>query len=156
MGFDKPSLKGRALRHLALREHSRAELERKLAAHEESPGELKSVLDELEARGFIDAQRVVDSVLHQRAARLGSGRLRQELQAKGLDGELVRQALDGLRDSELARAHALWLGRFKQVAAEPQERARQLRFLLTRGFPSAVAQRVVSGRAADDLAAAGD
>ena len=38
-GF-QPSLKGRALRLLSQREHSRAELERKLAPHEEVPGEL--------------------------------------------------------------------------------------------------------------------
>jgi SOS response regulatory protein OraA/RecX len=50
------------------------------------------VLDDLQAKGFIDEQRVVESVLHRRAGRLGAGRIRQELQAKGLDGELVGEA----------------------------------------------------------------
>ncbi|MEY3627860.1 MAG: hypothetical protein RL163_2359, partial [Pseudomonadota bacterium] len=45
------SLKGRALRLLSQREHSRVELERKLAAHEEEPGSLARALDELEAKG---------------------------------------------------------------------------------------------------------
>ena len=57
------SLKGRALRLLSGREHSRAELERKLAAHEEEPGQLARILDELQARDFINEQRVVDSVI---------------------------------------------------------------------------------------------
>ena len=48
MGFQALSLKGRALRLLAGREHSRAELERKLAAHETEPGELARALDELQ------------------------------------------------------------------------------------------------------------
>ena len=48
------SLKGRALRLLSGREHSRAELERKLAAHEQEPGQLKRVLDELQTRDFIN------------------------------------------------------------------------------------------------------
>ena len=52
------SLKGRALRLLSGREHSRAELERKLASREEEPGQLHRVLDELQAKGFIDHQRV--------------------------------------------------------------------------------------------------
>ena len=155
MSFEKPSLKGRALRYLSSREHSRAELERKLAPHEENPGELSAALDELEARGFISEQRVIDSVIYQKGARLGMARIRQELQAKGLAGEAVQQALDGLRDSELARALALWQGRFGAVAADPQQRARQMRFLLTRGFSAGVAQRVVSGKAADDLAGQG-
>jgi regulatory protein len=54
MAFAKPSLKGRALQLLSRREHSRAELERKLAKHEEEPGQLRRALDELAARGFID------------------------------------------------------------------------------------------------------
>ena len=65
------SLKGRALRLLSGREHSRSELERKLAPHEEEPGQLRRILDELQAKGFIDHQRVADSVLHRRSAKLG-------------------------------------------------------------------------------------
>ena len=51
------SLKGRALRLLTGREHSRAELERKLAVHEEEPGQLAKVLDELQAKDFISESR---------------------------------------------------------------------------------------------------
>jgi SOS response regulatory protein OraA/RecX len=65
--------------------------------HEEEPGQLARVLDDLQAKGFIDEQRVVESVLHRRASRLGAGRIRQELQAKGLAGELVGEALQGLK-----------------------------------------------------------
>ena len=54
------SIKGRALRYLSQREHSRAELQRKLARHAEDPGEVVRVLDELEQRGFIDHQRVAE------------------------------------------------------------------------------------------------
>mgnify|MGYP003527630292 CR=1 FL=1 len=39
MAFGAPSVKGRALRCLAQREHSRAELERKLARHVEDTPE---------------------------------------------------------------------------------------------------------------------
>eukprot|EP01136_Pigoraptor_vietnamica_P033135 Opistho-1_new@95721 len=104
MGFDQISLKGRALRLLAGREHSRAELQRKLSPHETEPGELARALDELEAKGFINEQRVLESVVHRRSARLGAARVRQELQAKGLDPQAVAQAVAGLQDSEEARA----------------------------------------------------
>ena len=62
------SLKGRALRLLGGREHSRVELERKLASHEQEPGQLRKVLDELQAKGFISDERVVESVINRRAA----------------------------------------------------------------------------------------
>ena len=150
MAFDAPSLKGRALRLLSQREHSRAELARKLAAYEEEPGSLACALDELESRGLISEARVVQSVLHQRTARLGSGRIRQELQAKGVDADAVAEAVRGLQDTELARARAVWQRRFGQPPADARERARQMRFLLARGFSGEIAARVLRG-AADGL-----
>jgi len=150
MAFEQPSLKGRALRLLSTREHSRLELERKLARFEQTPGELTQALDELQAKGFISEQRVVESVLHRRAAKLGASRIRQELQDKGLDRALVEQALAGLKDSELARAREVWRRKYDAAPASPAERARQQRFLLTRGFSAEVVRRVLVGAGAPD------
>lgn len=143
MAFAAPSLKGRALRLLSQREHSRSELERKLASHEDVPGALACALDELEAKGFISEARVVQSVLHQRAARLGGARIRQELQAKGIDAEAVAEAVQSLQGTELERAQALWQRRFGDAPADAKAHARQMRFLLTRGFSGETASRVL-------------
>ena len=145
MGFQTLSLKGRALRLLAGREHSRPELQRKLAAHETEPGELARVLDELEAKGFISEERVVESVLNRRASRLGAARIRQELQAKGLGAEAVQQAVARLQDTELERAREVWRRKFGEPAADPQTRAKHMRFLLARGFSGDVVRRAVQG-----------
>ena len=147
-----PSLKGRALRLLARREHSRAELERKLAAFEEVPGTLAQALDVLQAKDFINEQRVVDSVVHRRAPRLGAGRVRQELERKGLDREAVAKAVAALADTELARARGVWQKKFGGAAAvDTADRARQMRFLASRGFSGEVVRRVAN--APDDDAA---
>jgi regulatory protein len=143
MAFGQLSLKGRALRLLAGREYSRQELERKLAPKEETPGQLKQALDELQAKGFIDEQRVVDSVVHRRAPRLGAGRIQQELRAKGLDAEAVAAAVAGLKDTELQRAREVWRRKFGTPAADAAERSRQARFLLARGFSGEVVRRVL-------------
>ena len=145
MGFDKISLKGRALRLLAGREHSRAELEKKLRTHEAEPGELQRALDDLQAKGFIDEQRVVDSVLHRRATRLGAGRVKQELQAKGISAEAVAEAVEGLRGTELERAREVWRKKFGELATDPAGRAKQMRFLASRGFGAEAIRRVVQG-----------
>jgi regulatory protein len=139
------SLKGRALRLLSGREHSRAELERKLAGHEEEPGQLRRVLDDLEGKGFIDHRRVADSVIHRRAGKLGAARIRQELQAKGLDADLVAQAMAGLRPTELQRAREVWRRRFEHPPRDMTERAKQARFLAARGFDGEVIRRVLAG-----------
>lgn len=145
MAFGQPSLKGRALKLLAQREHSRKELERKLAGHEDEPGQLHKALDELQARGFIDEQRVVESVLNRRAPRLGAGRIRQELQAKGLDAERIAAAMAALRATELERAREVWRKKFAAAPKGPAERAKQARFLAARGFGGEVIRRVLGG-----------
>lgn len=150
MAFGQVSLKGRALRLLAVREHSRRELERKLAPHEAEPGQLKTALDELQARGFIDEQRVVDSLVHRRAGRLGAGRIRQELQAKGLDAERVALAVASLQASEVERAREVWRKKFGVLPGDAAQRAKQARFLLARGFGGEVVRRVLGGAGDED------
>ncbi|ADX48455.1 regulatory protein RecX [Paracidovorax avenae ATCC 19860] len=151
MGLSSPlSLKGRALRLLAQREHSRSELEAKLARHVQEGDDLHAVLDELQARDFINAGRVAESVVNRRAARLGTQRVVQELRAKGLDDALVRETAERLRGTEAARALAVWRQRFGTPPETPQERARQMRFLAARGFPGDVVRRVVGGRMEND------
>ncbi len=149
-GF-QPSLKGRALRLLSQREHSRTELERKLAQHEEVPGELAKALDELQARDFINDGRAIDSVIHRRASKLGAARVQQELAAKGLSGEAVASAMEALRETELDRARGVWRKKFDRSAADANERAQQIRFLLTRGFKAEVVRQVVEQGADDEF-----
>jgi regulatory protein len=141
-------LKGRALRYLAGREHSRLELERKLARFGEDADEIRRVLDELTARGFISEQRVVESVLYQRAGKLGSARVLSELRAKGLSPEALESAAETLHASELERARAVWRKKFGVLPTDAAERAHQMRFLAARGFSGDAVRRVVRG--ADD------
>lgn len=139
------TLKGRALRLLGSREHSRVELERKLAAYEEEPGSLVRVLDELQAKGFINEQRVLESVLHRRAAKLGMARIRQELQDKGLEPQAVLEAVEQLCATEVERAREVWRKKFGEPPLDANERAKQMRFLASRGFGGEAIRRVVSG-----------
>ena len=150
MGFGTLSLKGRALRLLAQREHSRAELATKLARQVQEGDDLNAVLDELQAKDFINADRVAESLVHRRAARLGTQRLVQELRSKGLDDALVRATAERLRATELERAQAVWRQRFGTVATDANERARQMRFLAARGFAGDVVRRVARDGSPDD------
>lgn len=143
MAFSAPSLKGRALRLLSQREHSRAELERKLKKYEEEAGTLARALDELTAKDFISEARVVQSVLHQRASRMGAARVRQELLHKGIAPEAVAEAVAGLQGSEYDRALEVWTRRFGELPKDATERARQVRFLMARGFASGVVAKVL-------------
>ncbi|PZQ59819.1 MAG: recombination regulator RecX, partial [Variovorax paradoxus] len=114
------------------------------------PGSLARALDELAAKDFISEARVVQSVLHQRAPRLGAARVRQELQAKGIASDAVAEAVSGLQATELERARALWQRRFDAPPSDAKERARQARFLLARGFAGATVAKVLRTGGDDD------
>ena len=139
------SLKGRALRYLAGREHSRTELERKLAAHEETPGQLAQVLDELEAKDFISETRVVASVVNRRAARFGAARVRHELLGKGISTDAVAEAVAGLKATEAERARDIWRRKYGEPAPDAAGRAKQMRFLASRGFCAEAIRHAVAG-----------
>jgi regulatory protein len=109
------------------------------------PGELAKALDELQARDFINDGRAIESVVHRRSGKLGAARVKQELAAKGLTGEAVIAAMEGLRETEFSRALAVWRKKFDRPATEPNERAKQIRFLMTRGFNAEVVRKIVQG-----------
>ena len=145
----KPSLKGRALRLLSQRDHSRKELVQKLKPHEETPGELAEALDFLAAKDFINEKRVVESVVNRRSTKLGAARVRQELMAKGLPADDIADAVQAMRDTELERALVVWRKKFGAPPLDASERAKQVRFLVSRGFAAEVVRRIVFG--ADEL-----
>ena len=145
----KPSLKGRALRLLSQREHSRKELEQKLKPHEETPGELAEALDFLAAKDFINEKRVVESFVNRRSSKLGAARVRQELMAKGLPADDIAEAVEAMRGTELERALVVWRKKFGAPPSDASERGKQVRFLVSRGFAAEVVRRVVAG--ADEL-----
>ena len=133
-------LKTRALRHLARREHSRAELERKLALHAESAETLESVLDLLVAKKFLSDERYAESRARVLARKYGTARIRQDLKSKGVDEELIERLAAA---DEMARARAILARRYRSRPATRQERARRARFLQGRGFSAEVIHRLV-------------
>ncbi len=128
------SLRARALKWLSMREHSRAELSRKLAAHTEDRAEIESLLDQLQQAGHLSDDRFVQSLVRRRSERFGRLRIALELRGHDLDPPLLREAADGLRESERQRALQVWIRRFGQRAADLSELGRQRRFLAQRGF----------------------
>jgi regulatory protein len=112
--------------------------------------QIAQALDELAAAGLQSEARVADAVLRVQGARFGSHKLRQTLQAKGLDGDLISRTLALGRASEFERAAEVWRRKFGKPPADAAERARQQRFLAARGFGGDVIRRVVQGGGDDD------
>ncbi len=164
------SLKGRALQWLAQREHSRAEMQRKLLPHAralvaqggmdalrgevagvggagsepdsvEVMARVVEVLDWLQAHHYLSERRFVESRIHAREARHGNLRIRQELARHGV--ELDADSAQALQASEFDRARDVWVRKFGGPAEDAAARARQARFLTGRGFSAETVRRVL-------------
>jgi regulatory protein len=138
------TLRNQAIRLLARREHSRAELQRKLQADAESPEQLAATLDALQQSGLLSDHRYAQQRSSQRGQRYGDRRLRQELVRQGIDDETIAVSLADCGD-EKERCRQVWLKKFGTLADTPQERARQLRFLQYRGFSGTAIRAVLHG-----------
>ncbi|RBA25288.1 recombination regulator RecX [Herminiimonas fonticola] len=128
------SLKARALRYLSAREHSRQELARKLARYAQEGDDIEALLDTLTEANFMSETRFSESLINRRAARFGNSRILSELKSHNIDPDSLTEIKAGLAQDEVARAREVWLRKFGAVATDANGRAKQMRFLLQRGF----------------------
>ena len=114
------------------------------------------VLDAMQAKGYLSDQRSAQSLVQRRSGQFGVLRIRQELKTKGIAPSVSQNLLEALRESETARAHAVWQKRFGQLPATLAERAKQMRYLASRGFGADAVRAVLRGVGADEYTAADD
>ncbi len=143
MPVQKPSLKARALRYLAAREHSRQELARKLSRYAEADDDIDKLLDWLESSRFLSESRFAESLVNRRAARFGTTRILSELQQHGLDADALSDVKASLSAGESERAWEVWKKKFGQPPATSAESAKQQRFLQQRGFSHTAIQETL-------------
>jgi len=141
----QPTLRESALRLLARREHSRAELAGKLRTHAHSREDLEELLEDLSRRKLLSDERYAESRAHALSRKYGAARIAHELRAKGLDKELAEQTAKGARATEVERAREVWRRKFRVAPKTREERARQMRFLQSRGFSFDAIRAVVRG-----------
>jgi len=137
------TLRVRAMRFLARREHSRAELRVKLLPHVQEGEDVDAVLDELEKRNWLSDARAAELIVSTRRGRFGAQRIAHEMRQKGLSEDLVGQALPALKESELEAAREVWQKKFGVFPQNQKEKARQARFLQSRGFGMDVVMKVL-------------
>ena len=127
-------LRERALRLLARREHSRAELTRKLESAGFARDDIALTLDDFETRNWLSDQRFAESYVADHKAKAGSIKLAYELRQRGVGDDIIETMLNDNRNNELERARDVWSKKFGCPPVDMAEKARQIRFLQSRGF----------------------
>jgi regulatory protein len=143
------SLKGRALKYLSQREHSALELRRKLAPHDEQ-GQLDDLLQELKGLGYLSELRFAQSLGHRKQSRLGSRAIAYQLKEYGVPAEASTPVIQALAQTDLERANALWQRRFSKPV-DAGDWAKQMRFLVGRGFSADIARQVLRAGGSQEL-----
>ena len=143
MVHDNMTIRERALGFLARREYTRNELARRLAPYTEDEAEIAALLDDFQQRGWLSEQRFVEQVVHARSSKYGSRQITHELRQKGVSEEAIATALPQLKESDLETARAVWEKKFGQPPEDAKARAKQMRFLISRGFGMDVILKVL-------------
>src|SRR5574340_1005939 len=136
-------LRERALRLLARREHSRFELARKLAAAGFPQADVGALLDEFERKNWLSDKRFAESWVADHRAKAGSVKLAFELRQRGVAEDIIVAVLGAQRESEFERAREVWRKKFGTPPTDAAEKAKQMRFLQSRGFVTDVVRRIV-------------
>jgi regulatory protein len=132
----KSDLRDRALRFLARREYTRAELAQKLSPLVEEIDAIDALLDDLTRSGLLSDERFAEHYIAAKQKRFGHMKIAYELRAKGLDAESIARLTVASREHELDAAREVWQKKFPSPPASAAERAKQMRFLQGRGFSS--------------------
>ncbi|MEE4658881.1 MAG: regulatory protein RecX [Halieaceae bacterium] len=138
-----------AMNLLARREHLQSELRQKLTRRfgEAQAPAVDAVLLSLAEENLQSDQRYLESYIRQRSARgYGPLRLRQELRQKGVNAEALEDGLAAAQADWFALAREARLKKFgNDMPADFKEKARQMRYLLYRGFSNEQASAALDG-----------
>lgn len=132
------STRERALRLLSRRALSCLELHKKLKMAGHPYEEIEETLHYCREKGYLNDELLAENYASELAERnLGKRRVRQQLQKKGISGDLLDQTLEQLSDDEPERAKVALAQKLKTLGRESDPRKRKekcFRFLVSRGF----------------------
>lgn len=135
---------------LAMREHSAAELKRKLlrkGAHAEL---IDAVLEQLIDDHLLSDDRYLEAYIYSRAnTGYGPIRIQQELIQRGIKSASVERALRENSYDWSKKLNEIWLRKFGAYPKDPKEKAKQGRFLLYRGFSMEAVSKLLNKKDID-------
>ena len=135
-------LRARATRLLARREHTRVELGRKLKPYAENKADVEPILDDFTARGLISDARFAEQYVHSNQKKFGNIKLAYSLREKGVSSEVAQALLSDSKEIELVAARNVWQKKFRELPKDAAEKAKQMRFLQSRGFTSETIRKI--------------
>ena len=142
---ENKALVSAALKMLSRRDYSRTAFISKLTTGEFDKADVEAAADWCHEQGFLNESRFAESTSRRLGAKYGAQRVAHTLRQKGVSEDEVTAAISTLKESELARASALWNRKFGKVAETSDEKSKQIRYLQSRGFSFAIVKQAITG-----------
>jgi len=143
-------LKKRALYYLGKRDYSRVELGRKILTYSESLGidkvDLELVLNELEEKDWLSDDRFSEQFVLSKKRKFGARKIAYELKLRGVNESIISRVLREIKDDEFLLAKKIWEKKFNQIPITIDEKAKQIRFMQSRGIEVAIIHQILSGK----------
>ncbi|MDA9210840.1 recombination regulator RecX [Methylophilaceae bacterium] len=143
-------LKKRALYYLGKRDYSRVELRKKISTYSESleisKVDLELLLDELEAKDWLSDDRFSEQFVLSRKRKFGARKIAHELKLRGVDESIISRVLRDIKDDEFLLAKTIWEKKFNQIPITIDEKAKQIRFMQSRGIDVSIIHQILSGK----------
>lgn len=139
----------KAFRILARRDHSCAELNRKLREYDYDRQSIQSVINECQRLGYLDDKRFANTYCEQMLRKgYGPNVIKQKLSTKGLPGGIIQECVASHCDEsvQLDACRRVLAKKTKNFSGEStllNTRAKHQRFLIGRGFSSRIAYQII-------------
>ena len=126
------------------------ELGRKILVYSESleisKADLGLVLDELEEKDWLSDDRFSEQFVLSRKRKFGARKIAYELKLRGVNEFIISRVLRGIKDDEFLLAKQIWEKKFNQIPITIDEKAKQIRFMQSRGIEVAIIHQILSGK----------
>ena len=126
------------------------ELGRKILTYSESleisKVDLELILDELEEKDWLSDDRFSEQFVLSKKRKFGARKIAHELKLRGVSESIISRVLRNIKDDEFLLAKKIWEKKFNQIPITIDEKAKQIRFMQSRGIEVAIIRQILSGK----------
>ena len=126
------------------------ELKGKILAYSESleisKVDLELVLDELENKDWLSDNRFSEQFVLSKKRKFGALKIAHELKLRGVNKSIINRVLRDIKDDEFLLAKKIWEKKFSKIPITIDEKAKQIRFMQSRGIEVTIIHQILSGK----------
>ena len=126
------------------------ELGRKILNYSESlelsKVDLELILDELEEKDWLSDRRFTEQFVLSKKRKFGARKIAHELKLRGVNESIISRVLGDIKGDEFLLAKKIWEKKFNQIPLTIDEKAKQIRFMQSRGIEVVIIHQILSGK----------